>query len=87
MSSHNIFNFQFGEMYKLYVAKAEKKGRSAAEVDEIICWLTGYSKVELNSKSNELATLETFFKNAPLLNENRVLITGSVCGVFSFIST
>ncbi|MCI0562456.1 MAG: DUF2200 domain-containing protein, partial [Nitrososphaera sp.] len=64
-----------------YVAKAEKKGRKKAEVDEIILWLTGYSKEEFKAQLKKQANLEAFFVEAPQLNPSRALITGVVCGV------
>ncbi len=67
-------------MKKLYIAKAERKGRTIDEVDEIICWLTGYTKSALDHLSDDVDMM-TFFENAPLLNPNRTLIKGSVCGV------
>jgi len=68
-------------VYPLYIAKAEKKGRTKAEVDEIICWLTGYSQEELEAQLKEEANFETFFAKAPLPNPSRNLIKGVVCGV------
>ncbi len=80
MSTHSIYTFQWNEMKKLYVAKAERKGKTRAEVDEIICWLTGYTLDALN-KLNDDVDMTVFFNNAPSLHPNRVLIKGSVCGV------
>ncbi len=71
----------FGKIYPLYVAKAERKGRTVEEVNEVICWLTGYTKEQIEQIINDGIDFETFFKSAPSLNPNRVLITGSVCGV------
>jgi hypothetical protein len=65
----------------LYVAKAEKKGRTKAEVDEIICWLTGHSKETLDDQLAKNATFEDFFAQAPQMNSSRSLITGVICGV------
>ncbi len=81
MSAHNIYTFQFAEMYSLYVAKAERKGRTSAEVNEIICWLTGYNLTQIEKMLNEEHTLESFFKNTPSPSPKRTLITGSICGV------
>ncbi len=81
MGKHSIYEFKFDEMHQLYVTKAERKGRSADEVNEIICWLTGYSNNELHEKIAESVDMETFFKLAPLPNPNRNLITGSICGI------
>jgi hypothetical protein len=71
----------FAKVYPLYVAKAEKKGRTQAEVDEIICWLTGYSQEELDAQLEKQVDFETFFAEAPQLNPARSLIKGVVCGV------
>ncbi len=67
-------------MRKLYIAKAERKGRTTAEVEEIIFWLTGYTKDALDAMDDNV-DMTTFFENAPSLNPNRALIKGSVCGV------
>ena len=80
MAEHNIYTYKFCEMYKLYVAKAERKSRTKEEVDEVISWLTGY-KIEELDKIDETIDMQTFFTNAPLLNPNRILIKGSICGV------
>lgn len=71
----------FASVYPLYVIKAEKKGRTKAEIDEIIRWLTGYSQKELESQIDKQSDFETFFSNAPKLNPSRVLITGLICGI------
>ena len=71
----------FAGVYPHYVAKAERKGRTKAEVDEIIRWLTGYSQKELNAELKKRTVFETFFTQAPRLNPSRALITGVVCGV------
>lgn len=71
----------FAKLYPLLVAKAEKKGRSRVEVDEITCWLTGYSKENLNELMESDITYGDFFLQAPELNPNRKLIKGVVCGV------
>jgi hypothetical protein len=71
----------FARVYPLYIAKAEKKGRTKAEVDEIICWLTGYSQAGLEQQVVAHTDFETFFAQAPLLNPSRKLITGVICGV------
>lgn len=68
-------------MYPLYVAKAEKKGRKKAEVDAIICWLTGYDQRALEEQLRKQVDFETFFDEAPRLNPSRTLIKGVVCGV------
>jgi hypothetical protein len=76
-----IFTISFGSVYPLYVQKAEKKGRTKAEVDEVITWLTGYSGEQLRRIVDTKVDLETFFAQAPRLNPNITLITGVVCGV------
>ncbi|MFW7379783.1 MAG: DUF2200 domain-containing protein [Oligoflexus sp.] len=81
MSKHRIYTMSFAKVYPLYVAKAEKKGRTKAEVDEIIRWLTGYSQLELESQLEKQTDFETFFAKAPELNPSRALIKGVVCGV------
>jgi hypothetical protein len=78
---HRIYKMSFASVYPHYVAKAEKKGRTRAEVDEIICWLTGYSSQELKDQLDERTDFETFFANAPSMNPSRALITGVICGV------
>jgi hypothetical protein len=75
-----IFTMSFGSVYPLYVQKAEKKGRTRAEVDEIIAWLTGYSGQKLQRAIDAKVDFETFFAKAPRMNPNRGLITGVVCG-------
>ena len=80
MSGHSIYTFKFNEMYKLYTAKIERKGRVSEELDEVICWLTGYSLDELHT-IDESVDMTNFFENAPNLNSKRSLITGSICGV------
>lgn len=76
-----IYTITFAGVYPLYVAKAEKKGRTKAEVDEIIRWLTGYSQQELEAQAEKQVDFETFFAEAPQLNPARKLITGVICGV------
>lgn len=76
-----IFTTSFGSVYPLYVDKAEKKGRTKAEVDEIIGWLTGYSPKQLQRAIDTQVDFETFFAQAPRMNHNVGLITGVVCGV------
>ncbi|MEX1248929.1 MAG: DUF2200 domain-containing protein [Anaerolineales bacterium] len=71
----------FASVYPLYHAKAEKKGRMRAEVDEIIRWLTGYSQKGLEAQLKKQTDLETFFAEAPKLNPSRALIKGVICGV------
>ncbi len=81
MTKHRLFTTSFASVYRLYVAKAERKGRSKAEVDEIICWLTGFSQPELEGQLAEGSDFETFFARAPRPNPARANITGLVCGV------
>ena len=81
MEKHRIYTTSFASVYPLYVAKAERKGRSQAEVDEIIQWLTGYNQPELAAKMHEQVTFEDFFAHAPGMNPARKLITGVVCGI------
>lgn len=71
----------FASVYPLYVAKAEKKGRTKAEVNEVIGWLTGYTDKELKSVLEKGTDLEAFFSDAPKINPSRKLITGVICGV------
>jgi len=81
MTKHRIYTTSFAKVYPLYVAKAEKKGRTRAEVDEVICWLTGYGEKELKAQLEKQTDLETFFAKAPRANPSRALIKGVVCGV------
>jgi hypothetical protein len=76
-----VFAMSFGSVYPLYVQKAEKKGRTKAEVDEVIMWLTGYTRAELARIVSSKVDFATFFAQAPQLNPNVQLITGVVCGV------
>lgn len=81
MEKHRIYTMTVASVYPYYIAKAEKKGRTKAEVDEIISWLTGYSQKELESQLKKETNFETFFAQAPKLNPSRTLITGVICGV------
>lgn len=81
MSKQQIYTMSFAKVYPLYVAKAEKKGRTKAEVDEIIRWLTGYSQEELEAHLEKQTDFETLFGEAPCMNPARTLIKGVVCGV------
>ena len=81
MEKHRIFSTAFSSVYPLYVKKAEKKGRTKREVDEVICWLTGYTPEQLERQLAQGADFETFFAEAPALNPKRSLITGVVCGI------
>ena len=78
---HRIYSISFGSVYPHYVSKAEKKGRTKAEVDEIIRWLTGYSQQKLRAQIENKTNFEVFFAAAPRLNPSRALIKGVVCGV------
>lgn len=81
MSAHRIFDTPFADVYPHYVAKAERKGRTKAEVDQIIQWLTGYSTAGLEEQLADQTTFRSFFDASPCLNSDRELITGVVCGV------
>lgn len=76
-----IYGMSFGSVYPLYVQKAEKKGRTKKEVDEVIKWLTGYSQKELGVSIKKGTDFDTFFKEAPKMNPLRSLVKGVVCGV------
>ncbi len=81
MNTHRVYTMSFAKVYPLYIAKAEKKGRTKKEVDEIIRWLTGYNQKELNAQIKKETDFETFFAEAPELNSQRALIKGVVCGI------
>ena len=81
MTKHRIYSVSVASVYPHYVAKAEKKSRTKAEVDEILCWLTGHSQETLEEQLAEGTSFEDFFAHAPRLNPDRSLITGTVCGV------
>ena len=81
MENHRIYTMPFASVYPNYVAKAERKGRTKAEVDQIICWLTGYSQTELDAEIDKQTDFETFFAEAPNMNPSRTLITGVICGI------
>lgn len=80
MEKHKIFTMPFAKVYPCYLAKAEKKGRSQAEVDQIICWLTGYDHQGLNLQIELKNDLETFFAEAPCFHPRASQITGVICG-------
>jgi hypothetical protein len=80
MAHHRIFTTSFASIYPLYVQKVERKGRSAAEVDQVISWLTGYDDVGLQQAIASEADLETFFAEAPAMNPDASLIKGVICG-------
>jgi len=79
--SHRVYKMSFASIYLLYVAKVEKKNRTTEELDEVICWLTGYSQEALKERISTEVDMETFFEKAPLINPNAHLITGKICGV------
>jgi hypothetical protein len=81
MENHRIYTTSFASVYPLYVAKAERKGRTKAEVDQILCWLTGFTQDELEAEIAAKTDHQTFFAKAPRMNPLRELITGVVCGV------
>lgn len=81
MSTPRIYTISFASVYPLYLQKAEKKGRTKAEVDQIIHWLTGYSQTELHTQIEKQTTLQDFYQHAPRLNPARKHITGVICGI------
>ena len=81
MTEHRIYGMSFASVYPLYVAKAERKGRTRAEVDEILRWLTGFSQAELDAQIARKTDFRTFFAEAERLNPARAQIKGVVCGV------
>lgn len=80
-AEHRIFGTSVAKVYPLYVAKAEKKGRTKSEVDEIIRWLTGYSQQQLDERLARQTTFEAFFRDAPGMNPLRTSIRGLICGI------
>jgi hypothetical protein len=81
MPKHRIFTMSFARIYPLYVQKAEGKNRTREEVDQVICWLTGYDRAGLRQQIERENDLETFFAQAPAFHPNSALIKGVVCGV------
>jgi hypothetical protein len=81
IEKHRLYTTSFSDVYPHYVNKAERKGRTKLEVDEIICWLTGYSHSELNKQISSAVNFEGFFNSAPRLNPKRKSIQGVVCGI------
>ena len=81
MPKHQIFAITFARVYPLYVQKAERKNRTKEEVDQIICWLTGYDQAGLQQQVEQGNDLETFFAQAPAIHPNSSLIKGVVCGI------
>jgi hypothetical protein len=76
-----VYAMPVARVYPYYIEKAEKKGRTKAEVDEVIRWLTGYSQVQLEAELEKQTSFESFFASAPKLHPNRTLVTGVICGV------
>lgn len=81
MAKHRIYTTSFASIYPMYVRKAERKGRTKAEVDQVLSWLTGYDQSGLEAHLDKRTDFETFFAAAPRLNPARALIKGVVCGV------
>jgi hypothetical protein len=81
MNNDRVFAMSFASVYPLYVQKVEKKGRKKKELDEVICWLTGYSQKALAKQIERESDFETFFDEAPAINPNARKITGTICGV------
>ena len=81
MDNTRVFKMAFASVYPHYVTKAEKKGRTKQEVDEVICWLTGYSPKALAAQIKDRKDFETFFNEPPRLHPNADKITGTICGV------
>jgi hypothetical protein len=81
MTKHRIYTTSFASVYPLYVAKAERKGRTKAEVEQIIRWLTGFSQEELDAQLAQKTDFETFFAQAPKLHPARANIKGLICGI------
>lgn len=80
-SNARVFAMKFADVYPLYLEKAERKDRTKAEVDQIICWLTGYDQAGLREQIQQGNDFETFFAQAPAMNPNTSLIKGVICGV------
>lgn len=81
MTKHRIYTMKFSKVYPMYVQKAERKNRTKKEVDQIICWLTGYTQAGLQQQLKKETDIESFFAQAPAFNPKSSLITGVVCGV------
>lgn len=81
MDNQKVFAMSFSKIYPLYVQKAERKSRTKKEVDEIICWLTGYDPETLQAQIDRNVSLQTFFEEAPQMNPNAALNKGVVCGI------
>ena len=81
MTKHRIYTMKFSKVYPMYVQKAERKNRTKKEVDQVICWLTGYTQAGLQQQLKKETDIESFFAQAPAFNPKSSLITGVVCGV------
>jgi hypothetical protein len=81
VAKHRVYSMSVAGVYPLYLAKAEKKGRTKAEVDQVVRWLTGYTQRQIDARLKNGTDSETFFADAPRLNPARTLITGVICGV------
>ncbi len=81
MTKHRVFAMKFASVYPLYIQKAERKNRTKEEVDQIICWLTGYDQAGLKRQIEQENDLETFFAQAPRMHPNSAMIKGVVCGI------
>ncbi|OII42904.1 DUF2200 domain-containing protein [Plantibacter sp. MMLR14_011] len=81
MAGHRIFTTSFASVYPLYVAKVERKGRTKAEVDQVITWLTGYDDAAIERVVADGTDFETFFADAPAMHPDASLITGLICGI------
>lgn len=80
MDNSRVFRIKFAKVYPLYIQKAEKKGKTKQEVDQIICWLTGYDDLRLQNQIDKQVDFETFFSEAPCIHPNVSKITGVICG-------
>ncbi|MBS3984654.1 MAG: DUF2200 domain-containing protein [Selenomonadales bacterium] len=80
MKNERVYKMTFASVYLLYVQKAQKKGRTKEEVDQVLCWLTGYDERSLQEQIDKAVTLETFFAAAPQIHPNAQKITGVICG-------
>jgi len=81
MPKNRVFAMKFSGVYPMYVQKAERKNRTKKEVDQIICWLTGYDQKGLQQQIKQETDFETFFAQAPAIHPNSALIKGVVCGI------
>ncbi len=81
MGNEKVFAMKFSKVYPMLIAKAERKGRTKDEVDEVTCWLTGYTKEQLQKQLEKEVDYKTFFDEAPEMNPNCHLITGNICGI------